>query len=122
MNIDQLIKAQKLMTQAISCATNSLSNHRTVTEAKSHMHQAIANLDKARKIQMQRKVENSKPPVGHTQVAEFTNYSYSKEAQEAIMKTLGMLDSMVAEEKKVLNDLEAKVSQSQKPNPSLLKD
>lgn len=109
MNVDHLIKAQKLMAQAMACASNSMSNNTKVSEAKGHMRMAIGKLEEAtRKVQLRKKpdVEPQKAFANQASTVKQPTAANTKVAQEAYMRTLDMLNAMIAEEKDNLANLE----------------
>ena len=110
----QLKKAQNLISQAMQAALASMPNNDTVAEARGHMRQAIAKLEKASKTQTRKQAMNAKQfetwwgnvqsGTAHVAAAPMT--------AEQQKQAMDRLNAMAAEELKKIEDLE----QEQVPN------
>lgn len=117
-DFDSLVKAQQLMMQALGVAGHSLPNNPNVSEAKIHMRQAITQLEQATKSQIRKK---------ETQQTEYekwwknieVNASEAKMAQvgeQTYIRTLDLLNAMINEEQRKLQELEQNVKSAQQAN------
>lgn len=118
-NYDQIIKAQNLLAQALSCARSSLDNNPSLIEAKNHMHQAVTKLNKySKKVQMQKMQEQNKNttpfvPVAQSQVTPFVD---SKIVQEAFQRSLNEIDRMIKSEQDKIDKINQKSSNNELMN------
>lgn len=112
-DFEKLMQAKELMTQALECARSSLPENPTMTEARSHMRQAIANIEKVTKKQVKKKQEQQTEHQKwwgtiEANVAEATMTPMS---QESYARSLKQLDAMITIEQRKLLELELAVEQ-----------
>lgn len=106
--VEQLHKAKALLHQALIAASNSMPNNRDVAEAKSNIRKAMERLDEASKSQIRKSKANSgqfEQWWGSVQSG-VANASFAPMTKEATMKSLKELDDMIAEQQKILDDLQ----------------
>jgi len=121
-DFDQLLRAQKLMAQAMGCASNSLPNNRTVSEARSHMRIAMEKLNEARQTQMRKHGQQHPPETWWDKMKTATGEApMANVSNEAYARTLDQLNAMISEEKQKLADLEGNV-QAKAKNTKLFND
>lgn len=130
--IDELNRARNLLTQALSAALHSLPNNRSVQEARSHMKRALNELDHAAKTQTRKQSANATQAKEWWGQVEAGTVAMSRQptANEATQPTateaaqrraLQSLDAMIANEQKILDDLE-KQSEPPVSSPALFND
>lgn len=123
---DQLGKTKQLLYQALNTASQSYPNDKDILEAKVHIKQALQKLETAgsrnNKLKEQSSSNFSKwwgDIVAHSPLA--------KMSDTAAARAIKNLDSLIAEQNKIINDLD-KISNNTKSatandeNSSLLKD
>ena len=118
---DQLGRIKGLLSQALGVANHNMKSNRSVDEAKSHIRQAIKNVDKASKsksIKAQQTETDYQQWWGNVQ-AGVASVAASPMSAEANEKSLNELDKMIGDEETKLKELEA--LQNQGPD-QLLQD
>ena len=104
----ELDRVKNLLGQALSVALNSMPNNRSVTEARSHMKQALEKIDVAQDSLAKKKSmikSQSESWWGNIQ-AGTSALAASPMTVETHQKSLSQLDAMIEGEKKKLQDLE----------------
>jgi flagellar biosynthesis chaperone FliJ len=109
--INELKKAQDLLSRAIVIASSTMPNSRYIQEAKIHVRKAISELDEAIGKQSQKRVDQDKQSNQWWSkiIAGVANQSMNKEAcmtKEAYNRSLSQLNGMIDEEQKKLQELE----------------
>ena len=117
----ELEKVKSLLSQALGVASHSLQNNRSVSEAKTHIRQAINSVDKAAKSKFRKRdMTQSQFETwwGNIQ-AGTANAALAPMSPEAHAKSLEQINKMIEVEQDKLKELED--SQNQTPN-QLLRD
>ena len=110
MNNDPLSRAMQLLKQALSV---SLPDDKHVTEAKTYMRTALLKLETSNKVQLKKQKDIKQEEftkqwssvVAKSGTAKMPTVNYTPTGNSAI-RTLRELNSMIAEAKKELTDLE----------------
>jgi predicted ATPase len=108
--IKQLSKAKELLEQANIIASKNLANNKEVQEARFHIKKAINNIEEASKSHESRKKTNSgqfEQWWGSVQSG-VANSSISGMSQKSQAKSLSILEKMIDDEQKKIDDLETK--------------
>ena len=115
--IKQLSKAKELLEQANIIASKNLANNKEVQEARFHIKKAINNIEEASKSYESRKKSSSgqfEQWWGSVQSG-VANSSISGMSQKSQAKSLSILEKMIDDEQKKIDDLETK-AQIRGPN------
>lgn len=106
--INQILKAKMLLQQAMTLASQAMPNSHVIAEAKGHIKQAMAKIDNIAKTQIEKKAvkQNDFKDWWDDVVSGTVDSPTASFSQETYVKTLKNLDSMIAEEKQKLEDLE----------------
>lgn len=119
---DQLTRAKMLLHEAINLASAAMPNSHVVAEARFHMKQAMKKIDGLAESEMKKKKTMNQSQFqdwwGNV-VSGTTEASYAQMSPDAKNRILGQLDSMISEETKKLEELEAKSAQLQQDNTLL---
>jgi len=110
--IQELDRVKDLLHQALSVALQSMPNDRSVSEARTHMRQAIKKIDHAANRQDNRKrmtQDQFQSWWGGVQSG-VSSLAASPMSAEAQQRSLSALNSMIAEEKRKLEELEKRAT------------
>jgi seryl-tRNA synthetase len=126
--VENLVKAQNLLAQALAISQKVLSNDKSIMEARIHMRQALVRLEATTKNEVRRKQKDTmnayqtwwKDIVSN--VGQGAHAPQAKMSQEAAMRTLKELDKMMSVNKSKLDTLEAEVEAKVSTDTSVLND
>jgi hypothetical protein len=101
-------RTKNLLTQALAAALHSLPQNKFVNEARTQMKKALINLNYAEQTQVRRQriSQNQFEKWWGNVQAGTTNVAAQPMSAEAQIRSLNQLNSMIAEEKQKLEELE----------------
>ena len=122
-NIDQINRAMNLLSQALGAATSSLTNDKSVVDAKSHMKTAMKKLESAKADHVNKKAKQQtlhekwwsdvKSGVG--------NFNPIADPMVA-SKSLKKIKSLIEAEQNKIDKIEKNVKDAMSGPPQILKD
>jgi seryl-tRNA synthetase len=120
--LENLVKAQNLLAQALAISQKVMSNDKSIMEARIHMRQALVRLEATTKHEVKNKQKDTMNAYQTWWKTITANAPHAKMTQEAAVRTLKELDKMMSVNKSKLDTLEAEVEAKVSSDTSLLND
>lgn len=120
--IDQLLRTQNLLAQALGAAQKCLPSDKHMTEARIHMRQALQRIETASKGELRKKKNEASQNHEKWWGDIVANSPYANMSKEAAMKSLSQLNELIACEKQKLADIEKDVASRTSSDPGILND
>lgn len=122
-NIDQINRAMNLLSQALGAATNSLTNDKSVIDAKSHIKTAMKKLESAKVDHANKKIKQQtlhEKWWGNVKSG-VSNFDPVPNPMVA-SKSLKNIQSLIKAEQNKIDTIEQKVKDATSGPPQILKD
>lgn len=122
-NIDQINRAMNLLSQALGAATNSLTNDKSVGDAKNHMKTAMKKLESAKADHANKKIKQQSLHEKWWDNVKSGTTNFEPIADPMVAsKSLQKIRSLIKNEQNKIDSIEQNVKNSTSGPPQILKD